>query len=88
MKLTEQEVFELQDSYKKIFYDLYNPKTYRFLGVNFVEQEKEPVIISGSNNHNNFYCIANTNGIIKTCYSFGEAKQEILQKTYEGEYEK
>lgn len=77
MTLREEEIPELQDLYRRIFYKSYSPNDYRFLGVQFVTKESEPVILTGSSNNGNIFCIANTTGIIQVCDSFEDAKREI-----------
>lgn len=77
MALSEQDIFELQDLYKRLFYKSYSPNDYRFLGVQFIKKESEPVILTGSSNNSKIFCIANTTGIIQVCDSFEDAKREI-----------
>ena len=77
MALSDQDIFELQDLYKRIFYRSYSPNDYKFLGVQFVIKESEPVILTGSSNNGNIFCIANTTGIIQICDTFEDAKRKI-----------
>lgn len=77
MTLREEEIPELQDLYRRMFYKLYSPNDYRFLGVQFVTKESEPVILTGSSNNSNIFCVANMTGIIQVCNSFEDAKREI-----------
>lgn len=79
MSIREQDIPELQDIYRRLFYKSYDINTYRFLGVHFITGEREPVIITGTSHtigNDNIYCIANTNGITQVCNSFNEAKRE------------
>ena len=80
MALNENDIPELQDKYRRIFYKNFNVSEYRFLGVHFVTGESEPVVLMGCP-HNigskNIYCTADLNGIKQICDSFDEAKREL-----------
>ena len=79
MALSEKEIPELQEIYRRLFYKNYDVNTYRFLGVHFVTGEREPVVLMGRPHasNENIYLVADTNGITQICSSFDEAKREI-----------
>ena len=76
--LREEDIQELRDSYRRLFYKSYSPNDYKFLGVQFVTKEREPVILTGcSHTGTNIYCIAMLNDITQEFDSFEDAKREL-----------